>query len=49
MSLSNIPLRHELKYHVTPAELSQLRGILDPLLERDPNGDENNRYHIALL
>ena len=49
MSLSNIPLRHELKYHVTPAELSQLRGILDHLLERDPNGDENNRYHIRSL
>lgn len=49
MALDNIPLRHELKYHITPAELTHLRGLMDNLLARDPNGDEHNRYHIRSL
>lgn len=49
MALSNIPLRHELKYHITRAELAHLRGVLDNLLARDANGDENNQYHIRSL
>ena len=27
MITRNIPLRHELKYHITPAELSVLRSV----------------------
>lgn len=49
MPLENIPLRHELKYLVTGAELAQLRTVLSGLLERDANGDEDNRYHIRSL
>ena len=45
----SIPLRHELKYNITPAELSVLRGELRPLLSKDPNGDENNEYVIRSL
>lgn len=46
---SNIPLRHELKYHLNRGELFHLRTLLDNLLERDKNGDENNEYHIRSL
>ena len=49
MIVRNIPLRHELKYHITPAELSVLRGVLTPLMQPDPNGNENNEYHIRSL
>ncbi len=48
-TIRNIPLRHELKYHITPAELTVLRSVLSPLLQRDPFGDENNEYHIRSL
>ncbi len=47
--LRNIPLRHELKYFITPAEMRVLRGVLAPVMQRDPNGDENNEYHIRSL
>ncbi|MBQ7785787.1 MAG: polyphosphate polymerase domain-containing protein [Clostridia bacterium] len=47
--IRNIPLRHELKYFITPAEMSVLRGILTPVMQLDPNGDENNEYHIRSL
>ena len=47
--IRNIPLRHELKYHITPAELGVLRGVLRPLMQLDPNGNENNEYHIRSL
>lgn len=47
--IRNIPLRHELKYHITPAELTVLRGVLKPVMQLDPNGDENNEYHIRSL
>jgi hypothetical protein len=45
-----VPLRHELKYYITPAEYHLLSHALDRVLERDPNGDaENNEYHIRSL
>lgn len=47
--IRNIPLRHELKYFISPAELSVLRGIISPLMQHDPNGNENNEYHIRSL
>ena len=48
-TIRNIPLRHELKYLITPAELSVLRGVLKPVMQLDPNGDENNEYIIRSL
>ena len=47
--IRNIPLRHELKYFISPAEMSVLRGILTPAMQLDPNGNENNEYHIRSL
>lgn len=47
--IRDIPLRHELKYYITPAELGVLRGIIRPLLKPDPNGNENNEYLIRSL
>lgn len=48
-TIRNIPLRHELKYHITPAELTVLRGVLAPVMQLDPNGNEDNEYHIRSL
>ena len=48
-TIRNIPLRHELKYHITPAELTVLRGVLAPVMQLDPNGNENHEYHIRSL
>ena len=48
-TIRNIPLRHELRYHITPAEMTALRGILKPVMQLDPNGNENNEYHIRSL
>ncbi len=48
MSIS-VPLRHELKYFITPLEYQVLSRVLDRTLQRDPNGDENNEYHIRSL
>ena len=48
-TIRNIPLRHELKYHITPAELTVLRGVLAPVMQLDPNGNENTEYHIRSL
>ena len=47
--IRGIPLRHELKYHITPAEMSVLRNLLKPVMQLDPNGNENNEYHIRSL
>ena len=47
--IRNIPLRHELKYFITPAEMNVLRGVLTPVMQLDPNGNENNEYHIRSL
>ncbi|HIQ71293.1 MAG TPA: polyphosphate polymerase domain-containing protein [Candidatus Onthenecus intestinigallinarum] len=49
MAITSYPVRHELKYLVHPAELHYLRSVLDGLLMHDPNGDENNEYHIRSL
>ncbi len=48
-TIRNIPLRHELKYFTTAAELAVLRGILTPVMQLDPNGNEHNEYHIRSL
>ena len=48
-TIRNIPLRHELKYHITPAEMTVLRSVLTPIMQFDPNGDANNEYHIRSL
>ena len=48
-TIRNIPLRHELKYFITPAEMNVLRGVLTPVMQLDPNGNENNEYHIRSL
>ena len=47
--IRDIPLRHELKYFITPAEMNVLRGVLTPVMQLDPNGNENNEYHIRSL
>lgn len=44
-----VPLRHELKFFINPIEYGVLSRILDKTLERDPNGDKNNEYHIRSL
>ncbi len=44
-----MPLRHELKYFISPLEYQVLHRVLDQILDRDPNGDENNEYHIRSL
>ena len=46
---SNLPLRHELKYFISPHQHYLLSHALDRVLERDPNGDANNEYHIRSL
>lgn len=46
---ANIPLRHELKFFVSPKQYFLLSRALDRVLWRDPNGDENNEYHIRSL
>ena len=48
MSIS-VPLRHELKFFINPVEYQVLSRVLDTTLHRDPNGDENNEYHIRSL
>jgi len=45
----NMPLRHELKYFISPKQYHLLSDALDKVLWRDPNGDENNEYHIRSL
>lgn len=45
----SVPLRHELKYFINPLEYEVLSRALDRTLQRDPNGDENNEYHIRSL
>ena len=45
MIIRNIPLRHELKYFITPAELTVLRNSLTPLMKLD----QEREYHIRSL
>ena len=44
-----VPLRHELKFFITPLQYQVLRGALRATLHPDPHGDENNQYHIRSL
>ena len=46
---STLPLRHELKFFVSPEQRFLLSRALDRVLDRDPNGDENNEYAIRSL
>ena len=45
----NQPLQHELKFFINQAQYHLLSRALDRVLDRDPNGDENNEYHIRSL
>ena len=48
MGMNTLPLRHELKYFINERRYFVLSGILDSILNRDPNGDEYNErcvYH----
>lgn len=45
----NLPLRHEQKYFINEMQYHLLSSALDRVLHRDPNGDENNEYHIRSL
>ena len=38
----NQPLRHELKFFINQGQYQLLSRALDRVLDRDPNGDENN-------
>ena len=44
-----VPLRHELKFFITPIQYQVLSRMLRATLMPDPHGDENNRYHIRSL
>ena len=44
-----VPLRHELKFYITHLEYEVLSRALKRVLHCDPNGDENNEYHIRSL
>ena len=45
----SVPLRHELKYFISPTDYQVVSRVLDKVLWRDQNGDENNEYHIRSL
>ena len=45
----SVPLRHELKFFINPLEYEVLSRVLNRTLHREPNGDENNEYHIRSL
>lgn len=44
-----VPLRHELKYFISPLEYQVFSRAVGRVLKPDPNGDENNEYHIRSL
>lgn len=44
-----VPLRHELKFFITPVQYQVLSRTLKAALHPDPHGDENNQYHIRSL
>ena len=44
-----VPLRHELKFFISPLQYQVLSRTLKAMLNPDPNGDENNQYHIRSL
>ncbi len=49
MGMGTLPLRHELKFFINEMQYFVLSGVLDSVLQRDPNGDEYNEYHIRSL
>ena len=44
-----VPLRHELKFFISPLQYQVLSRTLKATRNPDPNGDENNQYHIRSL
>ena len=44
-----VPLRHELKFFISPVQYQVLSRTLRATLNGDPHGDENNQYHIRSL
>jgi len=44
-----VPLRHELKFFISDVQYHVLSTMLKNVLHPDPNGDENNQYHIRSL
>ena len=44
-----VPLRHELKFFISPIQYQVLSRTLKATLSPDPNGDKNNQYHIRSL
>lgn len=44
-----VPLRHELKFFISPGQYQVLSRMLAATLHPDPHGDENNQYHIRSL
>jgi len=44
-----VPLRHELKFFISPGQYQVLSRMLHSTLTPDPHGDENNQYHIRSL
>lgn len=44
-----VPARHELKYYINQGQYTLLSQALGHILHADPNGDENNEYHIRSL
>ena len=46
---TTLPLRHELKFIISPQQEYVLSRALDRVLRRDPNGDERNEYAIRSL
>ncbi len=44
-----VPARHELKYYINQGQYTLLSQALGHVLHNDPNGDENNEYHIRSL
>ena len=49
MAMNTLPLRHELKFFINDAQHLLLSRALDRTLQRDPNGNEKNEYHIRSL
>ena len=46
---TTLPLRHELKFFISPMQHHLLKNALEHVLDRDENGDENNEYAIRSL
>ncbi len=44
-----VPLRHELKFFITPLQYEVLSRTLKATLNPDPHGNEKNQYHIRSL